>query len=150
MQIIRNQFLCCNNLLSYKARVSENRVFALLEHMEKSTEILNMEVTGDTIFTINETIKSESKRIFGIEVLLPVASEFESNEHYVFKPKIRIENALKARCVIDFEDIDRVKEEMGIYMLRNQLKALTDFYYVVRNRNQQIVDIYVGIDGNIL
>ncbi|MCM1315471.1 MAG: hypothetical protein NC205_03880 [Prevotella sp.] len=150
MQIIQNQFLCCNNLLSYKTRVSENRVFALFDHMEKSAEILNMEITGDIIFTINETIKSESKKIFGIEVLLPVASEFESNEHYVFKPKIRIENALKTQCVIDADNIDRIKEEIVIYMLRNQLKALTDFYYVVSNRRQQIVDIYVGINGSIL
>lgn len=150
MQIIQNQFLCCNNLLSYKTRVSENRVFALFDHMEKSAEILNMEVTGDIIFTINETIKSGSKKIFGVEVLLPIASEFESNEHYVFKPKIRIENALKTRCVIDADNIDRVKEEIVIYMLRNQLKALTDFYYVVSNRRQQIVDIYVGINGSIL
>ena len=150
MQIIQNQFLCCNNLLSYKTRVSENRLFALFDYMERSTEILNIEITGNIIFTINEIIKSGSKKIFGIEVLIPVASKFESNEHYVFKPKIRIENALRTRCVIDSDNIERVKEEISIYMLKNQLKSLTDFYYVVINQGQQIVDIYVGINGSIL
>lgn len=150
MQIIQNQFLCCNNLLSYKTRVSENRVFALFEHMEKSSEILNIEITGDIIFTINETIKSGSKKIFGVEVLLPIASEFESNEYYVFKPKLRIENALKTRCIIDYNNIDKIKEEIIMYMIQNQLEAVTNFYYIVRNRSQQIVDIYIGINGNIL
>lgn len=150
MQIIQNQFLCCNNLLSYKTRVSENRVFALFEHMEKSAEILNIEVTGDVIFTVNESVKSGNRKILDIEALLPVASEFESNEYYVFKPKLRIENALKTRCTIDCHNIDKIKEEIIMYMIQNQLDAVTDFYYVVRNRNQQIADIYIGINGNIV
>ncbi len=37
-----------------------------------------------------------------------------------------------------------------MYMIQNQLDAVTDFYYVVRNRNQQIADIYIGINGNIV
>ncbi len=150
MQIIQNQFLCCNNLLSYKTRVSENRMFELFEHMEKSAEILNMEVTGDVIFTVNGSVKCGNRKILDIEALLPVASEFESNEHYVFKPKLRIENALKTRCTIDCYNIDRIKEEVIIYMIQNQLDAVTNFYYVVRNKSQRIVDIYIGLNGNIV
>ena len=37
-----------------------------------------------------------------------------------------------------------------MYMIQNQLDAVTDFYYVVRNKNQCIVDIYIGINGNIV
>lgn len=94
MQIIQNQFLCCNNLLSYRTRVKENRLFDLLEHMEKSAEILEVEVAGNIIFTIIETVNSDKGKLLDIEALMPVVSEFESNEHFVFKPKIRIENRM--------------------------------------------------------
>ena len=35
-------------------------------------------------------------------------------------------------------------------MIQNQLDAVTDFYYVVRNKSQRIVDIYIGLNGNIV
>lgn len=111
MQIIQNQFLCCNNLLSYRTRVKENRLFDLLEHMEKSAEILGMEIARNIIFTIKETVNSEKGKILDVEVLMPVSSEFESNEHFVFKPKLRIENALKIKCFLNYKNIFEVKSE---------------------------------------
>lgn len=150
MQIIQNQFLCCNNLLSYRTRVKENRLFDLLEHMEKSTEILGMEIAGNIIFTIKETVNSEKGKILDVEVLMPVSSEFESNEHFVFKPKLRIENALKTNCVLNYKNIFEVKSELMKYMAEKQMEAVTDFYYVIIDRTHYLVDIYIGINGNIV
>ncbi|MCM1008377.1 MAG: hypothetical protein NC485_10695 [Ruminococcus flavefaciens] len=150
MQIIQNQFLCCNNLLSYRTRVNENRLFGLFEHMEKSAKILGMEITGNMIFTIKEAVSSYKGKILDIEALMPVFSEFESNEHFVFKPKLRIENALKTKCVLNHKNIFEVKSEFIKYMAENQMEAVTDFYYVIIDKTCYIVDIYIGINGNIV
>lgn len=75
---------------------------------------------------------------------------FESNEFYVFKPKLRIENALKVRHVGAYSDLYRTKNAMQAYILENGFSPITDFYYsVICNDTVGMVDIYVGINGNI-
>lgn len=151
MDIIENQYLSVDGLLSYKTRSTYSKLEKLIRHIADSLEYLNNKQNGNIIFSLRENTGAEDDKIIDLEFLVPVEKAFESNEFYVFKPKLRIENALKVRHVGAYSDLYRTKNAMQAYILENGFSPITDFYYsVICNDTVGMVDIYVGINGNIV
>lgn len=97
MDIIENQYLSVDGLLSYKTRSTYSKLEKLIRHIADSLEYLNNKQNGNIIFSLRENPGAEDDKVIDLEFLVPVEKAFESNEFYVFKPKLRIENALKVR-----------------------------------------------------
>lgn len=96
MSFLEQQYLNFENVLSYRTRVDINRLDAILKFAEENIDALGLRVTGNTLFTVSETVKDKNKCILGVEILIPLDKAFESNEQYVYKPEFRLVNAVSA------------------------------------------------------
>ena len=130
MEIIEKQYLSVESLLSYRTRSTYNKLGKLIEHISSSLESLEMEQTGN------------------IEFLVPVGKEFKSNEFYVYKPQIKLYNAVRARHSGTYDTLINSRKKFQTYLSQKCYQPITDFYYCVNNSN--LVDIYVGLNGNIV
>jgi hypothetical protein len=116
VDIIENQYLSVDGLLSYKTRSTYSKLEKLIRHIADSLEYLNNKQNGNIIFSLRENPGAEDDKVIDLEFLVPVEKAFESNEFYVFKPKLRIENALKVRHVGAYSDLYRTKNAMQAYI----------------------------------
>ncbi|MCM1524693.1 MAG: DUF5085 family protein [Ruminococcus sp.] len=152
MCIIENQQLWYDNILSYRTRIEESSLLSLLRHVEKNIDALDLKIRGDIIFSINEEICTDSKTIWGVELLIPVDKRFESDCHYVFKPRFKLENAVVCKFSGNPGEFKAACKNLYDYTSDNHLQTITDVYYHVKNicGESCIADLYIGTSGNSL
>ena len=152
MSFLEQQYLNFENVLSYRTRVDIRRLDAILKFVEKNIDALGLIVTGNTLFTVLETVKDENKCIVGIEILIPVDKAFESSEQYVYKPEFRLVNAVSARFCCPYSDIDSANASLNEYLDTNNLKAISSIYYMNSKNDpiNNVFDAYVSVSANLL
>lgn len=151
MEIVEKQYLSVESLLSYKARTTYEKLNKLISHLDGSLPILGLKRVGNTLFTITENKYGCDEPILDVEIMVPIEGTFKSNEYYVYKPKVVLTNALKKRCSYNFTDMLEARTEMQQYIYMNDQKPLTEFFYrIVESGNMEAVDIYIGINENIV
>lgn len=152
MHIIENQMICYSSVLSYWTRVNLEELAELIKFAQKNIDAMDLKITGDIIFSINEKICENDKTILGIELLIPIDKQFDSNCHYVFKPKFVIKNALFTKYSGAACNLKNAERELLQYAFINELSLITKAYYVVRQVNYDVltIDVYVGISENKL
>ena len=148
MEIIEKQYLSVESLLSYRTRSTYNKIGQLIDHISSSLELLEMEQTGNIIFSLKENTYGTDEVILDLEFFVPVSKEFKSNEFYVYKPQIKLYNAVRARHSGTYDTLINSRKKFQTYLSQKCYQPITDFYYCVNNSN--LVDIYVGINGNIV
>lgn len=148
MEIIEKQYLSVESLLSYKTRSTYGRLGKLIDHISKSLELLEFEQIGNIIFSLKENTYDTDETILDLEFLVPVDKKFKSNEFYVYKPEFKIFNAVKARHIGTYDTLINSRNKMQKYLSQKCYQPITDFYYYINGSN--LVDIYVGINGNIV
>lgn len=148
MEIIEKQYLSVESLLSYRTRSTYNKIGQLIDHISSSLELLEMEQTGNIIFSMKENTYGTEEAILDLEFFVPVSKEFKSNEFYVYKPQITLYNAVRARHSGTYDTLIDSRKKILNYLSQKCYQPITDFYYYVNNSN--LVDIYVGINGNIV
>lgn len=147
MEIIEKQYLSVESLLSYRTRSTYSKLDKLIEHILESLKFLEMERTGNIIFSLKENTYGTDETILDLEFFVPVSKEFKSNEFYVYKPQLMLFNAVRARHSGTYDTLKNSRKKMQTYLSRKCYQPITDFYYYINNSN--LVDIYVGINGNI-
>lgn len=151
MEIVEKQYLSVESLLSYKARTTYEKLNKLISHVDEILPLLGLKRVGNTLFTITENKYGCDKPILDVEILIPIDNAFKSNEYYVYKPKVVLTNALKKRCSYNFTDMLEARTEIQQYIYMNERKPLTEFFYrIVESGNMEAVDIYIGINENIV
>lgn len=151
MEIVEKQYLSVESLLSYKARTTYGKLDKLICHVNESLPMLGLKRVGSTLFTISEHKYGCDEPILDVEIMIPINIAFKSNEYYVYKPRIVLTNALKKRCSYNFTDIFEARTEMQQYIYMNERKPLTEFFYrIIESGNMEAVDIYIGINENIV
>ncbi|MDO4944519.1 MAG: hypothetical protein Q4E74_04865 [Ruminococcus sp.] len=148
MEIIEKQYLSVESLLSYKTRSTYGKLGKLIEHISESLKFLEMEQTGSIIFSLKENTYGTDETILDLEFFVPVGKEFKSNEFYVYKPQFRLCNAVRARHSGTYDTLVNSRKRIQDYLSQNSYQPITDYYYYVSRNN--LVDIYVGINGNIV
>lgn len=148
MEIIEKQYLSVESLLSYKTRSTFSKLGKLIDHISKSLKLLEIEQTGNIIFSLKENACGTDEAILDLEFFVPVSKEFKSNEFYVYKPEFKLFNAVRARHTGTYDTLINSRQKMQDYLSQKCYQPITDFYYYVNNSN--LVDIYVGINGNIV
>lgn len=152
MQVLTEQCLILNSLLSYKTRATYRNLRALIAHLHESTRILGYEIVAPIVFNFKENVAKDGESILDMEFLIPVNKEFKSNEYYVYKPKLRLVNAARMRHTDVIDNINISRREMQHYLINNDMTPSTDFYYQILSDDDRssVVDIYVGLNESIV
>ena len=152
MEVIENQYISVKNVLSYLTRVASKSLGDFIFHIYRSIEVLDLKVEGKIMFSVIGTHSIPEDTAMDIEVLVPVDRAFESTGKYVYKPEFKLENALSIRHYGSYVDLMKTHKLLNDYLAEKKLKAITNTYFVIERNsdNDSIVNLYLGISGNIL
>lgn len=152
MCIIEKQQLWYDNILSYRTRVEETALPGLIKFAESNLDAMDLKMTGNIIFSVNERIEEQDCTILGIELLIPVDKQFKSSSRYVFKPKFRLENAVMCKFSGKSDRLKETGRKLCEYASEKDLRVITDVYCLVKSVSDDdlVVDMYVGTSGNSL
>lgn len=152
MSFIENQQLWYDNVLSYRTRISENSLPDLISFVRENIDAMDLSITGDIIFSISERITDDDVSIIGVEFIIPVNKRFKSSSRYVFKPRFRLENAVMYKFSGDIMKLPRESNKLYEYVIRKNMKTVTDIYYCVKklDGSSSVICMYIGVSGNLL
>lgn len=148
MQILENQCLYLRNLISYKTTADYSNLQELINHVYSNVCRLQADIKDNVIFTFNGNQKQ-----LNTEILIPVDRNINECEHYSFKPVYKLNNAVVIRHEGNLSCIPETIVLLENYIIEKAYHKITDPYCrVIRNSsdNDAIVDIYIGLDCNIL
>lgn len=141
MPVIEHQALIYYHVLSYETIVNEKQIPEMISSMKNNISVIDLQLCGNIIIT---------KKGLKTEFIIPVDREFKSNAYYNYKPAFKLVNAIRTRHQGEFSDIDKSLKELKEYIFNNNLTAVTNPYYVDKNIENGIIDVYVGISENVL
>ncbi len=137
--VAEHQTLKVERILLHQANISDDVVSQMLEHIRKNISVLGFQICGNIII---------AKQDKYLEFLIPVDKEFDSNEHYNFKERIRLVNAARLRHYDSFSKIQKSLDELNNYITEKKLTPITVPYIVERDDLDNVYDIYIGISEN--
>lgn len=152
MNVIENQHLWLDMALSYRTRVEKNSLCDLIRHVRDNIEVLDLKITGSVVVSVYEEFTEPAQTILGVEIIVPVDRPFESNCHYVFKPHIKLENAVLYKYCGKASGFPEVKKKLCEYALSRHYSALTNVYFSIKqiDGDEVVANAYLGVDGNSL
>ncbi|MDF2870920.1 MAG: AraC family transcriptional regulator [Anaerocolumna sp.] len=150
MDIILNQKYEISDLISYSGR------FTATEFQKKIIEMVNNYKdialrSGEYMITVTKSVEFvNGEQVMDVEILLPVNCRITATHPYRFKDKLRLTNALLVN-VTKLSYLQETLEQVDSYIMEHKLKPITSAYLVQTKRdNLAVIDIYVGINPNIL
>ena len=138
--VAEHQTLKAERILLHQADVSDDFVPQMLKYIKKNISVLGFQICGDIVV---------AKRDKLLEFLIPVDREFDSNEHYSFKERIKLVNAARLRHYGSFSKIQSSLDELNKYITEKKLTPITAPYIVERDISDNAYDIYIGISENV-
>lgn len=152
MNVIENQQLWFDNVLSYRARVEKDSLGDLIRHIYDNISVLGLEITDNIVVAVSEETDEPKQTILGVEIIIPVNKPFKSNCHYVFKPHFRLENAVSLKYCGKASDLPEMNKRLCEYALMRQYSPLTGVYFSIKQicGNEVVANAYMGINGNLL
>lgn len=150
-EILKNQLLEIENILSFRGKVSITDMEQLGKEMEKKVNEFGAKRIGNPI---TATYGVEGN-LMDIEILLPIDRKIENSDKYIYKEKIKIVNALVGKHHGNPAELQNTCNELNQYIMENRLTPITVGYNVIRKVNpaniqDTEIDVYVGISPNIL
>lgn len=150
-EILKNQLLEIENILSFRGKVSITDIEQLGKEMEKKVNEFGAKRIGNPI-TATYGIEGN---LMDIEILLPIDRKIENSDKYIYKEKVKIVNALVAKHHGNPAELQNTCNELNQYIMENRLTPITVGYNVTRKVNpadiqDTEIDVYVGISPNIL
>lgn len=137
--VSEHQMLKLEKILSQKTDIDYDVVPQMLEHIRKNISVLGFQICGDIVIAKQDKF---------LEFLIPVDKEFDSNEHYSFKERIRLVNAARLRHYDSFSKIQKSLDKLNNYITEKKLTPITVPYIVERDDLDNVYDIYIGISEN--
>lgn len=152
MNVIENQRLQFDGVLSYRTRVEKNSLGDLIRHIYDNVPTLNLVITDNIVISIYEEIAEPRQTILGVEIIVPVDKPFESNCHYVFKPHFKLENAVLLRYCGKASGLLEIRRKLCEYALDSHYSPLTNVYFSIKEiiDNAVVANAYLGMDANSL
>lgn len=150
MEIIQEQTYEINNLVtkSGKYKVSEfQKALVDMVNTFKDFSIAN----GDYMITATKAVEViDGEQVMDIELLMPVSYRMPVDEPYAFKNKLKLTNAL----YIKLTDITKLQDTLNMmnqHIIDQKLQPVTAAYLVqTKQENQPCVEVYIGINPNVL
>ncbi len=150
MQILEHQSLFLYNVISYKTFLPVSKIPEITEHLHRNINALGVELTGNIML---KKIDDDTGRNF--EILVPVSEAVKSRQEYSYKPIFKLLHAVTVRHEGNYLNIAQTEQKLMDYIEKKSYqKATVPYYSIVRldtdNTNSCIVDIYVGVNYNVL
>ena len=141
MTVVEHQMLMYNNVISYRTEIEFHMIPKMITAIENNISVLGLSMTDNVLLSLSNK---------EIEFIIPVDGIYESNQHFEFKQRFRLVNAVRTRHYGLFTDIHFTLNELHSFIKENSLTSITNPYVRVRNIEQGIYDIYIGISENEL
>ena len=141
MTVVEHQMLMYNNVLSYRTEIEFHMIPKMIVAIENNISVLGLSVTDNVLLSLSNK---------EIEFIIPVDGIYESNQYFEFKQRFRLVNAVRARHYGPFTDIQSSLNELHSFIKENSLASITNPYIRVRDTEQGVYDIYIGVSGNEL
>ncbi len=92
----------------------------------------------------------DGKWVLGVEVIVPVDKQLESNCHYVFKPHFRLANAVLAKFRGKANELPETRKKLYKYAYEQHYLPNSEVYFSVKqiDKGEIIADAYPGVNGN--
>ncbi|WP_124098844.1 DUF5085 family protein [Ruminococcus sp. Marseille-P6503] len=157
MTITENNTLEMKNVVSFRGKVTQQKMEEVMRSFENLIQENNACRTGPTV-TATYAVEDEfGHSVMDIEVLIPVDKKITTNSEFKFKPLFRLNNAVKIRHKGNPALLQNSVNELMQYINSHKLMPITAGYNVTvqepANQNDidnLIVDMYVGVCDNIL
>ncbi|MDE6732697.1 MAG: hypothetical protein K2J77_07465 [Oscillospiraceae bacterium] len=152
MNVIENQQLWFDTALSYRARVEKDSFGDMISHIYDNISVLGLEITDSIVVTVCEEVREPKRTILGVEFIVPVNKQFESNCHYVFKPHFKLENAVLLKYCGKASELPETRKKLREYALEKHYSPLTNVYFSIKqiSGDDVVANAYLGVDGNTL
>ena len=141
MPVIEHQYLHYRNVLSLETQIDTSKISDFAKNVDSNLRVLNLCRNGKIVFT--------QKSPF-VEFIIPIDREFSSNKHYSFKPEFKLVNAVRARHYGSIENIETKITELREYIRDYKLTPITPPYFIVQDLENDVYDVYIGINENVL
>lgn len=150
MDIIQGKNYEINNLISKSGKftaIEFQNTLINMANVYKNFSIAN----GDYIITSTKALEVvNGEQILDVEILMPVTYRMPVEETYTFKSKLKLTNALYKK-VIDITKLQDTLNMMNQYIIEKKLQPITSAYLIqTKQNNQPCIEIYIGINPNIL
>jgi hypothetical protein len=139
------------NFVSLRKKVNQLELQQVIMGMAsqfKEHNLTENEYLITTTFSV-EIINGE--QIMDVEVLLPLKEAIKVEAPFVFKDKIRIENALYSKLEEDISQLNSHLEKVNSYIVENRLQPITSAYLIQSKQGSSVgIEVYIGLSPNIL
>lgn len=140
------------NLLYYKCETPKEKIGDIIKHVDMHIDTIGLKKMGKMITSMEET---EGAASVNLDILIPVDSSFEENEHFLLLPQFKLLHAVKIRHEGTINNLSKTQEILKKYLESHSYEAITKYYNVIIRHDSEIlansiIDIYVGINPNVL
>lgn len=151
IEIVENQTLEVENLLSFRGNVTQAEMTVIGKEMEELVNRAGIKRKGSPITATYGMVGDK----IDVEILLPIDKETDSTEKYLYKKKIKIVNAVVAKYLGNPNGLQEACDELNHYIIEHKLIPITVGYNVTKkvnpmNLEETEIEVYVGISPNIL
>lgn len=157
MNILEHQTLEMNNVLSFRAKMTQQELTLKSKEIEKLLADTGAQRNGPTATSTFSVAQGPQGPVMDIEILIPLDREIELPAGYVWKPHFLLTNALMIKHVGNPAGLQSSIMALNTYITEHRLTPITTGYNVTVKEaktpleiEEMEVDIYVGISPNIL
>ena len=152
MHIETKQTLNIENLITFRKKVQATE---LQEHMERLLAYADSSGAKRLGGGVSATYEVDGDAM-DIEMYLPIDKEIPSNDEFIFKPLLRLENCVKTKYKGHPQGLQNSMNEINDYILANRLVPISVGFTVVvteitdpKDIELFEADIYVSIGPNV-
>ena len=157
MEIQTNQLYEMKNVISYRAKMTQQEVNDVMNRMGTFIQENGLNKSGcvtTTTFTVENT---GGTQLMDIEILCPVDKACDVPQGFTFKHEFRLSNAAKITHKGNPANMQESVNKLIGYLNHNKLTPVTSLYNVTVNEpktpmdiDNMVVDMYIGVTDNIL
>ncbi len=157
MEIQTNQLYEMKNVISYRAKMTQQEVNDVMNRMGTFIQENGLNKNG-CVTTTTFTVESiGGTQLMDIEILCPVDKACDVPQGFTFKHEFRLSNAAKITHKGNPANMQESVNKLIGYLNQNKLMPVTSLYNVTVNEpktpmdiDNMVVDMYIGVTDNIL
>ncbi len=145
------------NVLSLRKKMAHEDINLEMLMIDKFLKNSGARKTGPVVTTTYSIEAKDGQPLLDVEILVPIDKKIELPSDYVLKPVFQIKNAVYSRHKGNPSSLRITYSKMQEYIKKNQLQQITNGYNVQikdlmpgMEPDEAIVDIYIGVNPNIL
>ena len=157
MEILEHQTLEMWNVLSYRAKMTQQELQFKSQEFKKIMEVMGAGKSAPAVTSTFSVEQGANGPVMDIEILLPLDREIIPPVGFAWKPHFLLTNALKITHIGNPAGLEATINELNQFIVSKNLVPISTGYNVtVREAktpleiDQMVIDVYVGISPNKL